>query len=185
MESQLEVEKEKVEADAKKLQSLILEYSKEKENDLNKKMNTSTTLKLTSRLSQSELISDESPTLFNKQTSSVYDLLRNSSAINTLESLQSKLKEKDGEIQQLQVNYIYVFMKNHNLIIKIPRSILFYDYFKKNINDLERIRESLAKELVNLSSKIETLESQVKSYPELEEQLNVIIIVLHEILLCF
>jgi predicted nucleic acid-binding Zn-ribbon protein len=78
----------------------------------------------------------------------VYDYLRQSSngVLNILENLQSKLQEKDGEIVQLQ----------------------------KNINDLERIRESLAKELVNLSNKVDILESQLSGYPQLEENYKVI-----------
>ena len=40
---------------------------------------------------------------------------------------------------------------------------------------MERIRESLAKELVNLSNKIEILESQLKNYPELDDQHKVFI----------
>jgi hypothetical protein len=39
--------------------------------------------------------------------------------------------------------------------------------------DLERIRESLAKELVNLSNKIEKLEEQAKNYPVLDERFTV------------
>jgi hypothetical protein len=39
--------------------------------------------------------------------------------------------------------------------------------------DLERIRESLAKELVNLANKIENLETQAKLYPDLEDRFTV------------
>ena len=41
--------------------------------------------------------------------------------------------------------------------------------------DLERIRESLAKELVNLANKIENLEIQAKLYPDLEDRFTVIL----------
>lgn len=85
--------------------------------------------------------------LSNKPQIQVYDYLRqsNNGALNVLENLQSKLQEKDGEIAQLQ----------------------------KNINELERIRESLAKELVNLSNKVEKLEGQLSGYPQLEENYKV------------
>jgi hypothetical protein len=39
--------------------------------------------------------------------------------------------------------------------------------------DLERIRESLAKELVNLANKIENLENQARLYPDLEDRFTV------------
>ncbi len=40
-----------------------------------------------------------------QQTSTVYEHVRNSAGpINLMENLQSKLKEKDGEIVQLQVS---------------------------------------------------------------------------------
>ena len=133
------MEKEKTEADARKLQNLILEYAKEKETEQQqKKISNNLTSQSSSQgaassssiklgLRQNDLLfsNDDSSNLFNKQTS-VYDYLRmfflifnlvyslslcfnyktigsSSSAINTLESLQSKLKEKDGEIVQLQV----------------------------------------------------------------------------------
>ncbi len=72
-------------------------------------------------------------------------LHNNNGAINILETLQSKLKQKDGEIGQLQ----------------------------KEIQSLERIRESMAKELVNLSNKLETLQEQLKEFPHLQEKYNV------------
>ena len=46
-------------------------------------------------------------------------------------------------------------------------------FLQKNITDLERIRESLAKELVNLATKIENLEIQANLYPDLNERLIV------------
>ncbi len=109
LESQLEFEKEKTEADAKKLQNLVLEYAREKEivvEQQRKKVTSSgfSPLKVGPRQNDSFFSNDEASNLFNNKQTSVYDLLRNSSAINTLESLQSKLKEKDGEIMQLQVN---------------------------------------------------------------------------------
>ena len=80
------------------------------------------------------------------QRSSFDMSLQNSNgALNILETLQSKLKQKDGEIAQLQ----------------------------KEIHNLERIRESMAKELVNLSNKLETLQGQLKEFPHLQEKHNV------------
>ena len=67
-------------------------------------------------------------------------------AMNVLEGLQSKLKLKEGEIVQLQ----------------------------KEIRNLERIRESMAKELVNLSNKLENMQEKLKEYPELQDKFNVI-----------
>ncbi|CAF5032441.1 unnamed protein product, partial [Rotaria sp. Silwood1] len=73
---------------------------------------------------------------------SVYETLRNTGAIAVLESLEAQLKEKEGEITLLQ----------------------------SEISDLERTRESMARELVNLSTINEKLQYQTQNYPILNEQ---------------
>jgi hypothetical protein len=84
LESQLEIEKEKTEADAKKLQNIILEYAKEKESEQQKKSSNisipqspsiMTTLKLGARQNDLLFSNEESSNFLNKQTS-VYDYLR-------------------------------------------------------------------------------------------------------------
>jgi predicted nuclease with TOPRIM domain len=80
----------------------------------------------------------------------------NTGAINILETLQSKLKQKDGEIGQLQ----------------------------KEIKNLERIRESMAKELVNLSNKLDTLQEQLKEFPQLQDKHNVSSMIFMTALFC-
>lgn len=103
LEAQLEIERKKTEADSKKLESLILEYTKDKENELKRQIssNRNSSANLLKYSSESSFDASESP----RKTQTVYESLRNSGGgLNILESLQSKLKEKDGEIQQLQVN---------------------------------------------------------------------------------
>ncbi|CAF0806459.1 unnamed protein product [Didymodactylos carnosus] len=91
---------------------------------------------LSSTILQSEQRSPFIPT----PKPSVYEALRNTGAIAVLESLESQLKEKEGEIALLQ----------------------------SEIADLERTRESMARELVNLSNQNELLQSQLRDYPTLE-----------------
>lgn len=76
----------------------------------------------------------------NKQ--SLYEALRQSGASNLLENLQSQLKMREGEIMHLQ----------------------------GEIRSLERTRESMARELVDLSNQNDVLEEKVKGMPQLETQ---------------
>ena len=44
---------------------------------------------------------------------------------------------------------------------------------KKEIHNLEKIRESMAKELVTLSNKMDYMQQQLREYPSLQENFNV------------
>jgi hypothetical protein len=147
IESQLDIEKAKTENDAKKFQSLLNEYTKEKEQQ-NKNQ------KIYQEQMSHDLNNSSPKILKNLDFPSLYDSARqntdfsfsnNSGAINVLESLQSKLKQKDGEIVQLQ----------------------------KEIKNLEKIRESMAREMVNLTDSLEKARDQIKEFPELQDKYNV------------
>ncbi|CAF0737533.1 unnamed protein product [Brachionus calyciflorus] len=144
LERQLEIEKDKFENDTKKLQALVNECTKEKEILLQQQQ-----LSLQSQsLNDSSSSLSTNPTRFSPlidtqmRNSGLFNSMNNSNgAINVLEMLQSKLKQKEGEILHLQ----------------------------KEISNLERVRESMAKELVNLSNKLELLQEQSKEFPELKD----------------
>lgn len=69
----------------------------------------------------------------NGNKTSLYDSLRQSGASTLMENLQAQLKMREGEIQQLQ----------------------------SEIAELERTRESMARELVNLTNINEELEQKL------------------------
>ena len=46
---------------------------------------------------------------------------------------------------------------------------------KDKINKLEKNRESMAKEMVNLTNKLENINDQLKEYPQLQENYEVIL----------
>jgi len=75
--------------------------------------------------------------LSNKQ--SLYEALRDVGASSVMESLEFQLKLQDGEIKQLQ----------------------------SDIRELERTREALARELVNLTTVNEKLSEEAADYPDL------------------
>jgi hypothetical protein len=116
------MERTKTENDQKKLQALINDYSREKdERKLAKPIDLSS--EPVDQQQQSPL-----QTLFKQQqTLPVYDYLRNTGAINILENLQSRLKEKEGEIVQLQVLYcMHIdFLTNRNKSSIEPQSVGF------------------------------------------------------------
>ncbi len=56
-------------------------------------------------------------------------------------------------------------LNNKNLIINKKK--------QKEIQNLERVRESMAKELVNLSNKLEFMQQQLREYPSLQENYKV------------
>lgn len=91
---------------------------------------------------------------------------KNSGVFNILESLQSKLKLKEGELIQLQVKLIFIMLNNSSINNNF--------FIQREIKDLERIRESMAKEMVNLSNKLENMQDKLKEYPQLEEKYKVI-----------
>ena len=70
----------------------------------------------------------------NGSRTSLYESLRNTGASTLLENLQSQLKQREGEVHQLQ----------------------------SEITELERTRESMARELVNLTNKNEDLEEKLR-----------------------
>jgi len=149
-----ELEKSKYESDLKKIQ-ILHDSLKEQQILFNAHSIPRTSSNLESTLSQQQRngrpsSGRDTPNLFSFERSvfvptpkpSVYESLRNTGAIAVLESLESQLKEKEGEITLLQ----------------------------SEISDLERTRESMARELVNLSTENERLEEQTKNYPILSEQ---------------
>ncbi len=96
------MEKSKTENDQKKLQALINEYSREKE-EKRQLLRQESVSSSDNSDQQQQQVSNQFQTLFKQQQNlPVYDYLRNTGAINILENLQSRLKEKEGEIAQLQ-----------------------------------------------------------------------------------
>ncbi|CAF0901011.1 unnamed protein product [Adineta steineri] len=152
IELDTEHEKTKYESDIKKLQ-IVNDALKEQSNqyDTHSIHRTSSNLEtLAQQHSRHPSGGYDTPSTFSFERSafvstpkpSVYDSLRNTGAIAVLESLESQLKEKEGEITLLQ----------------------------SEISDLERTRESMARELVNLSTQNEKLQEQTINYPVLNEQ---------------
>lgn len=153
MELDSEVERTKYESDLKKIQ-LVHDTLKEQHDLFQSQALTRSNSNLESTLSQQRsrrssgghdtpisLIFDRSPFVPTPKPS-VYDSLRHTGAIAVLESLEAQLKEKEGEITLLQ----------------------------SEISDLERTRESMARELVNLSTENEKLQQKTKDYPILMDK---------------
>lgn len=164
LETQLEIEKTKVDTEKKKLiQSL--EQMKEMERSFSRgspspvsshrgspaiiadNLNLTSSTMSISTLSQDDLLEKSLlmaavASTSNGNKSSLYESLRQGGAASLLESLQSQLKQKEGEINQLQ----------------------------EDISQLEKTRESMARELVNLSNLNEDLHDQVKELPEIKEK---------------
>lgn len=122
----------------------------------------------------------------NGNKSSLYESLRQGGAASLLESLQSQLKQKEGEINQLQVNHFCLtsfeifFFSNLNCIVADfllyhfdSDSLKYFFFFQEDISQLEKTRESMARELVNLSNLNEDLQEQVKELPEIKEKHSV------------
>ncbi|XP_052782552.1 TATA element modulatory factor-like isoform X1 [Mya arenaria] len=162
LESQLDVEKGRVEQEKRKM-SLLQDQVKDMERELQIIRTRGTPVRGTpspvsvsrqesmmgslhgehfSAITQEEL--DRSFVLSspNGNKQSLYEALRQSGAANLLENLQSQLKLRDGEIAHLQ----------------------------SEIRSLERTRESMAKELVDLSNQNDELEEKLKDFPLLETQ---------------
>lgn len=148
LEIQLDMEATKLENETKKFQTLLSDLNKERENQqklIDKQLNLQQNYAATGsegayrmkRLSSGSVSLDTS----GKSDSIDYVSLPQNSNLNVLEALQSKLKQKDGEINQLQ----------------------------KEINKLENVRESMAREMVNLSNNLENIKEQMKEYPELQK----------------
>ncbi|XP_033753536.1 LOW QUALITY PROTEIN: TATA element modulatory factor-like [Pecten maximus] len=95
-------------------------------------------------LDRNFLLSPGSSGLGSLSKSSLYENIRQSGAANLLENLQSQLKLREGEIVQLQ----------------------------SDIQQLERTRESMARELVNLTNQNEDLKVKVQLLPEIQNQMQ-------------
>lgn len=165
LEAQIEIERTKTEQDAKKFQTLLSEYNREKDAQLKQQQQMLLKQQLTSSSTNSSTtdspsektttttttatgqfpspIRYSSSLLLERTNSADFSsfLNQSSGAINVLEGLQSRVKQKDGEIVQLQ----------------------------KEIANLERTRESMAKEMVNLSDKLDKTREQLKEFPSLQE----------------
>ncbi len=164
LEIQLDSEKSKLEAETKKIQKLLadaaseraaqeINYQKrlEKLNDSNVGANegkngpeqegSPPNKNLTRLSSSSSLLEPRRSSM--EYGSSVGGV--NANNLNVLDALQSKLKQKDGEIGQLQAQ----------------------------ITRLENVRESMAREMVNLSNNLENIKEKLSEYPQLLENYNV------------
>ncbi|XP_041473381.1 TATA element modulatory factor-like isoform X2 [Lytechinus variegatus] len=160
LEKQLQLEHIKVETERKKL-SLAQEALEEKERRLQQSEENSGSPSPSSRAS-TPVHSDFRPsfitnisrtpsqneilerTMSMSMTGSVYDSVVSGSATSIIESLQSQLKQREGEISQLQ----------------------------SEIFQLERTRSSMAEEIVKLTNQTDRLEEEVSYVPELRIQLK-------------
>lgn len=150
------MEKLRVENDSKKVQSLMNELAKERETQQQQQkqlMNTSTssidstsTTQSTPNNSFMRRVSSNQFDFSSNGRNELIQSIQTTGAYSMLENLQSKLKQKDGEIYQLQ----------------------------NQIQNLEKIRESMAKELVSLSNKLDYMQQQLREYPSLQENFKVI-----------
>ncbi|XP_052069075.1 TATA element modulatory factor-like isoform X2 [Mytilus californianus] len=157
LETQLDMEKTKCEQEKKKFY-LAQEQITQLERDLQRPQSRSSTHSPVS-ISRAESVSSMTETpnvmltsfteddidkhfILGTPKTSLYDSLRQSGAANLLENLQSQLKLREGEIAQLQ----------------------------SDIQQLERTRESMARELVNLTNQNEALEEKVQELPHLQDQ---------------
>ncbi|XP_077979668.1 TATA element modulatory factor-like [Glandiceps talaboti] len=164
LEKQVEMERLKVDTEKKKL-LLAQEALKDKEKKM-EELSTSVHLKVNSQpetptLSRSASFTSEPLTstpilppltqgeileqsMSASMTGSMYENVMSGSATAIIESLQSQVKQRDGEIVQLQVE----------------------------ITQLERTRTAMAEELVNLSNRNEILEDKVEQIPEMQRRLQ-------------
>ena len=113
----MDIEKQRVENDSKKLQTLMNELAKERELQQQKQIMNSSTSSIDSNsttTSETAANASNSKSFMRRVSSNHFDLSSNArydlmqsvqsgGAFSILESLQSKLKQKDGEINQLQV----------------------------------------------------------------------------------
>ncbi|KAL4239218.1 TATA element modulatory factor 1 [Mactra antiquata] len=161
LETELDIEKSKLEQEKKKI-LMLQDQLKDTERDLQRSKSRTPVRATPSPISVSRqdsmigslheqsftaITQDELDRSFvlaspNGNKHSLYETLRQSGAANLLENLQSQLKLREGEIAHLQ----------------------------SEIRSLERTRESMAKELVDLSNKNDDLEEKLKDMPVLEEQ---------------
>ncbi|KAL3876276.1 hypothetical protein ACJMK2_034142 [Sinanodonta woodiana] len=154
LETQLDMEKTKVEQEKKKV-TMYQEQIRDMERELQRTQSrgTPSPVSISRHDSVSSFSEHSTPFMAISQDDidrsflvttptsrqSLYETLRQNGAASLLENLQSQLKLKEGEIIQLQ----------------------------SEIQQLERTRESMARELVNLSNENEKLKEQVEELPEL------------------
>ncbi|XP_063282870.1 TATA element modulatory factor isoform X2 [Pelobates fuscus] len=162
LNSQLEMEKMKVEQEKKKA-LLAVEAAKEKERKSYglPSMETGTTTPTLSRSSsisgpdfsglQTSLISQDDPhehsygsMSMSVSGSNLYDAVRMGAGSSVIENLQSQLKLREGEIAQLQLEIV----------------------------NLEKTRSILAEEVVKLNNINDELEEKVKEIPKLQAQMR-------------
>ncbi|XP_048212084.1 TATA element modulatory factor [Perognathus longimembris pacificus] len=156
LNSQLEMEKLKVEQERKKA-IFTQEAMKEKEQKLFSVSSTPTMSRSSSisgvdmaGLQTSFLSQDEShdhsfgPMVTSASGSNLYDAVRMGAGSSIIESLQSQLKLREGEITHLQME----------------------------IGNLEKTRSIMAEELVKLTNQNDELEEKVKEIPKLRTQLR-------------
>ncbi|CAH1794163.1 unnamed protein product [Owenia fusiformis] len=174
LENQLEMEKIRTEAEKKKL---LLAHESMREKDLQAMKASSTPPSRSPRQSHSRQSSVTSENAImplsqeevlertlmlassNGNKASLYDSLRQTGAATIMENLESQLKLREGEILQLQ----------------------------SEIGSLERTRESMARELVNLSThndelqeKLDVLEDIREKYTELDGRYNAMLLMYGE-----
>ena len=150
LEAQLEAERMKLEAAAKKYQSLLAETLAAKEQQQLQQQ-----VQQQQQQQQQQQRSGDADAGGLRRGSSVHENMQHGAAaggetssgsnINVLESLQSKLKLRDGDVHQMQ----------------------------RELQNLERIRESMAREMVNLANKLDEQRELSKEYPQLQEKYNV------------
>ncbi|XP_061180944.1 TATA element modulatory factor-like isoform X2 [Saccostrea echinata] len=156
LETQLDMEKNKVEQERKKL-TLAQEQISLMEKDLQRPQSRGSVSPLS--VSRSESVTGDHGSMsisFSQDDlerslvmspvssrSTLYESIRQGGgAANLIDSLQSQLKQRDGEIFQL----------------------------KSDIQQLERTRESMARELVNLTNQNEEIHEKIEELPQLKKQ---------------
>ncbi|XP_078494943.1 TATA element modulatory factor [Ciona intestinalis] len=153
LENQLDMEKVRSEVEKKKFQSQVETVQKEKERLLWLSRSESVGSSASIFNTDVESVASSSDTFnhvdsfdrpYQLGSTAVYDTIRGASGSALLENLQSQLKQRDGEIAQLQ----------------------------GEINTLERTRSSMAEEIVRLTNENEEMEVTVGQVDELRGKLK-------------
>ncbi|KAK7448398.1 hypothetical protein BaRGS_00040102 [Batillaria attramentaria] len=161
LESQLETERSRLEAERQRV-SVAEEQIRILERERPRSRGTPSPVSVSRQESMSSSFSERAstPTLFPQHRpsedaeghfmtppgmkTSLYDSMRQSGATVLVENLQAQLKLREGEISQLQ----------------------------EEIQQLEQTRESMARELVNLTNQNEELQDKVAELPKVQENYN-------------
>ncbi len=161
LEIQLDSEKSKLEYETKRFQTLLSDMNKEKElqRRLFEKQQPQEVASSQQEYSSGQL-NDTSPlgrqrTLSRMSSSGSFSVdsgdqinsiaNHQSGHLNLLDSLQSKIRQKEGEVSVLQ----------------------------DKVNRMERNRESMAKEMVSLTNQLEGIRDQLSEFPQLQESYKV------------